>query len=202
MINVLLLTLILCGTVTHDTFLSVVGPPLPPQGNNIRMIASRQGGTLQTRAMFRTDSIKPWHVLDLTSLGQNSSNAQIMAFNVVYWDWNEFTATWQNRQGSTTNATRCTLTFRGDANLDGKVNSVDNDILDTHWQQSGMGWEEGDFNGDGKVTSADLNILALNINRNTANEKADIIYIPLSGDNIALEPVNSSSIRIKTKEAQ
>jgi hypothetical protein len=46
----------------------------------------------------------------------------------------------------------------GDANLDGKVDYLDFNILMANWQKPG-GWAQGDFNGDGKVDFADYTIL-------------------------------------------
>jgi hypothetical protein len=51
-------------------------------------------------------------------------------------------------------------TFGGDANLDGKVDSADQAILDGYvGTLSGADWSMGDFNYDGKVDSADQAIL-------------------------------------------
>jgi C1A family cysteine protease len=47
----------------------------------------------------------------------------------------------------------------GDANLDGKVNFVDFQVLLDHWQMAGQGWAAGDFNGDGLVNFADFQML-------------------------------------------
>jgi hypothetical protein len=48
----------------------------------------------------------------------------------------------------------------GDANLDGKVNAFDLNLLAAHWQANGVLWSAGDFTGDGKVNAFDLNALA------------------------------------------
>ena len=51
----------------------------------------------------------------------------------------------------------------GDANLDGKVDAADLNVLAQNWQRSdGVDWEGGDFTGDGRVDAADLNVLAQN----------------------------------------
>ncbi|HUT57150.1 MAG TPA: DNRLRE domain-containing protein, partial [Phycisphaerae bacterium] len=46
----------------------------------------------------------------------------------------------------------------GDANGDGKVDSIDVAIVRMHWNPTGTNakWEDGDFNGDGKVDSLDV----------------------------------------------
>ena len=51
---------------------------------------------------------------------------------------------------------------RGDANLDGIVNSVDLNIVGIHWQRAnGAGWASGDFDGDGRVAASDLNAISV-----------------------------------------
>lgn len=52
---------------------------------------------------------------------------------------------------------------RGDANLDGKVDSIDLNNVALNWQiTDAMSWRQGDFNQDGIVNVDDLNDLALN----------------------------------------
>ena len=52
----------------------------------------------------------------------------------------------------------------GDANMDGRVDSLDLTLLSANWGKSvpggGNGWAEGDLNGDGVVDMADLAILS------------------------------------------
>lgn len=48
----------------------------------------------------------------------------------------------------------------GDANLDGRVNTVDFNVLAGNFGQSGMDWFTGDFDNDGTVDSDDFAILA------------------------------------------
>jgi hypothetical protein len=50
----------------------------------------------------------------------------------------------------------------GDAGGDNKVNEADLGDLVTHWQNTGMGWQQGDFGGDGNVNEADLGDLVTN----------------------------------------
>ena len=59
-------------------------------------------------------------------------------------------------------------TFLGDANLDGRVDSVDLNTVGVNWQENTSGWENGDFNGDNRVDSVDLNALAVNWQRGVA----------------------------------
>jgi hypothetical protein len=54
------------------------------------------------------------------------------------------------------------FTYRGDANLDEKVDIVDLYALASHWNTSTAGWAMGDFNDDGLVNKADLTCLAIN----------------------------------------
>jgi hypothetical protein len=52
------------------------------------------------------------------------------------------------------------VSMPGDANRDDVVNDHDALILASHWQQTGMNWEDGDFNNDGIVNDRDASILA------------------------------------------
>jgi len=57
-------------------------------------------------------------------------------------------------------------TLLGDANLDGKVNGIDFNLLATHFNQAVTdGWDEGDFNYDNKVNGIDFNLMAQNFNQ-------------------------------------
>ena len=49
----------------------------------------------------------------------------------------------------------------GDANLDGKIDFLDFQVLLDHWQVSGptVGWAQADFNGDGTVDFLDFQML-------------------------------------------
>ncbi len=49
----------------------------------------------------------------------------------------------------------------GDANLDGRIDGIDGDILAANFGQTG-GWAEGDFNGDTLVNGLDASILLSN----------------------------------------
>ena len=49
---------------------------------------------------------------------------------------------------------------RGDANLDGVVNSTDLNVIGRHWQRAdATSWSQGDFNNDGHVDATDLNFV-------------------------------------------
>jgi len=57
-------------------------------------------------------------------------------------------------------------TLLGDANLDGKVNGTDFNLMATNFNQSvTAGWDKGDFNYDGKVNGNDFVLLAANFNQ-------------------------------------
>jgi autotransporter-associated beta strand protein len=57
-------------------------------------------------------------------------------------------------------------TLLGDANLDGKVNGTDFNLMATNFNQAVTnGWDEGDFNYDGKVNGNDFVLLAANFNQ-------------------------------------
>jgi hypothetical protein len=60
----------------------------------------------------------------------------------------------------------------GDANLDGRVDFADFQVLQNHAGQSGKWWEEGDFNGDNSVDAEDLKILRANIENLTPEQRA------------------------------
>jgi hypothetical protein len=49
----------------------------------------------------------------------------------------------------------------GDANLDGKVDASDLNVIGVNWLQSVNGWCHGDFTADGVVNANDLNQLGL-----------------------------------------
>jgi hypothetical protein len=57
-------------------------------------------------------------------------------------------------------------TLLGDANLDGKVNGTDFNLMAANFNQSVTnGWDKGDFNYDGKVNGSDFVLLADNFNQ-------------------------------------
>src|SRR5262249_34262141 len=56
-------------------------------------------------------------------------------------------------------------TYLGDANLDGKVNALDFNLLATNFgSATGKQWSQADFNFDGQTTTADFTALASNFN--------------------------------------
>jgi plastocyanin len=57
------------------------------------------------------------------------------------------------------------VTLFGDANLDGRVNLNDFNVLASNFGQSNRTWEQGDFNEDGNVNLNDFNLLAANFGK-------------------------------------
>jgi hypothetical protein len=56
-------------------------------------------------------------------------------------------------------------TYLGDANLDGKVNALDFNILASNFGNPNFpNWSQADFNYDSSVDTADFNLLAMNYN--------------------------------------
>jgi|GEM_PF-1775747 len=49
--------------------------------------------------------------------------------------------------------------IQADANLDGRVNTLDFNLLSGHFGQTAVLWTDGDFNYDGVIDSMDLNLL-------------------------------------------
>jgi hypothetical protein len=64
------------------------------------------------------------------------------------------------------------LTFPGDASLDGNVTTADFMILSAHFGQTGQTWPTGDFNGDGVVNALDFNALASHFGASADNSPA------------------------------
>lgn len=59
--------------------------------------------------------------------------------------------------------------FAGDANMDGKVDSLDSDILQASMGQSEKNWDEGDFNYDRVVDADDEALLQGNLGKTGGN---------------------------------
>jgi hypothetical protein len=60
----------------------------------------------------------------------------------------------------------------GDANLDGKVNFTDFQLLAASFNQTGTSWDQGDFNYAGKTNFTDFQLLAANFNDSTSLDNA------------------------------
>ena len=55
-------------------------------------------------------------------------------------------------------------TFMGDANLDGRVDALDINVIGINWQRTGdcLRWSDGNFDGNQDVDALDLNVLGIN----------------------------------------
>ena len=68
---------------------------------------------------------------------------------------------WRALAGATNLPSRAAY-LSGDANLDGRVDAADLNVVGRNWRQSTKGWCGGDFTADGVVDPDDLNELAVN----------------------------------------
>lgn len=71
-------------------------------------------------------------------------------------------------------------TVRGDANLDGKVDSSDLAIIASNFGTFG-GWGQGDFNGDFTINTSDFAILSSNFGFGTAPLSSAVAAVPEPG---------------------
>jgi hypothetical protein len=65
-------------------------------------------------------------------------------------------------------------TYNGDANLDGKVDTLDFNLLAANFGGTGKVWIQADFNFDGKVDTLDFNKLAANFGRQLSDANASL----------------------------
>jgi autotransporter-associated beta strand protein len=95
-------------------------------------------------------------------------------------------------------------TLLGDANLDGKVNGTDFNLMATNFNQAvTAGWDKGDFNYDGKVNGNDFVLLASNFNQfasqsdvSSADQAALDSFAAANGISLANVPEPVSSVMI------
>ena len=92
-----------------------------------------------------------------------SSNAQSNpGYGIGYAD----SADAGNPAGLSSGTVEIMYTLYGDANLDGKVNGTDFNLMAANFNQAVTnGWDLGDFNYDGKVNGSDFVLLADNFNQ-------------------------------------
>src|SRR5262249_46284035 len=76
-------------------------------------------------------------------------------------------------------------TYGGDANLDGKVNALDFNLLASGYGPDSQ-WALGDFNYDGQVNSADFAAMAVNFNAATLASPALGTLVPEPGIALSL----------------
>jgi hypothetical protein len=70
------------------------------------------------------------------------------------------------------------VSIPGDANCNGVVDDADASILASHWQQTGMDWEDGDFNNDGIVNDRDASIMAAHWQQTWEDEGESAAAVP------------------------
>ena len=71
--------------------------------------------------------------------------------------------------------------LKGDANLDGTVNSADLNAVGINWQASVDTWSQGDFDASGLVNANDLNLMAINWQDTVPVAAADAQAVPEGG---------------------
>jgi len=77
----------------------------------------------------------------------------------------------------------------GDANLDGKVNGTDFNLMAENFNQAvTAGWDRGDFNYDGAVNGNDFVLLANNFNQ------ASQIAVPAVAGSTSADPGSSDAV--------
>jgi hypothetical protein len=69
-------------------------------------------------------------------------------------------------------------TYSGDANLDGKVDTLDFNSLASNFGGSGKVWSQADFNYDGVIDTLDFNTLASNFGQQFSQEAAMLVPEP------------------------
>ena len=98
-----------------------------------------------------------------TGTGITSSQAAVNpSYGIGYAD----SADPGNPAGLSSGQIEIAYTLLGDANLDGKVNGTDFNLMAANFNQAVTnGWDKGDFNYDGKVNGSDFVLLADNFNQ-------------------------------------
>jgi len=87
--------------------------------------------------------------------------------------------------------TSAVATLQGDVNGDGIVNQLDLNIINSHWQQSGVGFANGDINNDGLVNQLDLNLVNSNWQAHLAELDGGLAAGPLNAVSVP-EPLGLS----------
>ena len=86
-------------------------------------------------------------------------------------------------------------TLLGDANLDGKVNGTDFNLMATNFNQAvSAGWDKGDFNYDGKVNGSDFVLLADNFNQFASQSAASAADLAALDSFAASNGINLSNV--------
>jgi hypothetical protein len=84
-------------------------------------------------------------------------------------------------------------TLLGDANLDGKVNGTDFNILASNFNTGGDSWDQGCFTYDRKVNGTDFNLLAANFNQGDIFPAAATIPAPSTTELVTPPPTTSTA---------
>ena len=89
-------------------------------------------------------------------------------------------------------------TLLGDANLDGKVNGTDFNLMAANFNQAVTdGWDKGDFNYDGKVNGTDFNLMAANFNQAASQAAVSTpVTVSSSTSSPASQPPISQDLRL------
>jgi autotransporter-associated beta strand protein len=104
-----------------------------------------------------------------TGITSSAAKANSASYGIGYAD----SADAGNPAGLASGQIEIMYTLLGDANLDGKVNGSDFNLMATNFNQAvTAGWDKGDFNYDGKVNGNDFVLLAANFNQ-FASQSAD-----------------------------
>jgi len=97
-----------------------------------------------------------------TGITSSAAAANSLSYGIGYAD----SADPGNPANLSSGTVEIMYTLLGDANLDGKVNGIDFNLMATNFNQAVTdGWDKGDFNYDGKVNGIDFNLLASNFNQ-------------------------------------
>jgi hypothetical protein len=97
-----------------------------------------------------------------TGIMSTTAQANSKSYGIGYAD----SADPGNPAGLASGTIEVMYTLLGDANLDGKVNGTDFNLMATNFNQAVTnGWDKGDFNYDGKVNGNDFVLLAANFNQ-------------------------------------
>jgi hypothetical protein len=86
----------------------------------------------------------------------------------------------------------------GDANLDGRVDAADLNVVALNWRGNNKTWTQGDFTGDGIVDAADLNELALNWQSGVEGQALAATSVTRTGEDSGSAGMPRASLAITT----
>jgi hypothetical protein len=128
-----------------------------PGAQHDQLLVSGEAGLAGTLDIALIDSFTPGAGDDFTILSASSVTGNFSAINGREVNPTTWLATIYQPD-----AVRLAVASGGDANLDGRVNLQDFNVLASNFGQGGMNWLGADFNGDTIVNLQDFNILASN----------------------------------------